>query len=93
MGQIRWAETFEEGQLVVKEWHKVTVHKFNMGDVEDPEIYAAQPIYDWQQTEAGKFIMKYGKEHKFSIFPDFDTYGYKCAIQCEIESKNYQNII
>jgi hypothetical protein len=25
-----------------------------MGDVEDPELYAAQPLYEWQQTEQGQ---------------------------------------
>ena len=29
-------------------------HQFNLGDVEDPDIYAAQPIWEWQQTEKGK---------------------------------------
>jgi hypothetical protein len=37
---------------------KVVVHQFTMGDVDDPEVYAAQPIYEWQQTEAGKWIME-----------------------------------
>ena len=29
-----------------------------MGDVEDPEIYCAEPIYQWQQTPAGKWCME-----------------------------------
>lgn len=87
MGTVRWTESFEEGHIVVNEWHKVIVHKFNMGDVEDPEIYAAEPILRWQQTEQGKFIMAHGKDHTFHIGPDFNTYGYQCAIQCEIEAK------
>ncbi len=37
---------------------KVVVHTFSVGDVDDPEIYAAQPIYEWQQTEAGKWVME-----------------------------------
>ena len=31
---------------------------FRIGDVDDPEIYAAQPIYEWQQTEAGRWVME-----------------------------------
>jgi hypothetical protein len=34
------------------------VHTIKMGDVEDPDLFVAQPIYEWQQTEAGKWIMK-----------------------------------
>jgi hypothetical protein len=29
-----------------------------MGDVEDPDLFVAHPIYEWQQTEKGKWIMK-----------------------------------
>ena len=36
----------------------VKVHEFNMGDVEDPDLYAAQPLYEWQQSEAGKWVME-----------------------------------
>ena len=35
-----------------------TVHKIPMGDVEDPDLFVASPIYDWQQTPAGKYVMK-----------------------------------
>lgn len=34
------------------------VHKIPMGDVEDPDLFVASPIYDWQQTDAGKYVMK-----------------------------------
>ena len=40
---------------------KVVVHKIRMGDVEDPDLYVAEPIYNWQQTDAGKF--KIGRAH------------------------------
>ena len=35
------------------------VHTIKMGVVEDPDIVVAQPIWDWQQTEEGKWIMKH----------------------------------
>jgi len=34
------------------------VHKIQMGDVEDPDLFVASPIYDWQQTGAGKYVME-----------------------------------
>ena len=34
------------------------VHTIKMGDVEDPDIFVAEPIWKWQQTEAGKWIME-----------------------------------
>ena len=42
----------------VHQIHKVIVHRFKMGDVEDPDLYAAQPLYEWQQSEMGQWIME-----------------------------------
>ncbi len=39
------------------EIHTVKVHEFRMGDVEDPDLYAAQPLYDWQTSEMGEWVM------------------------------------
>jgi hypothetical protein len=41
-----------------KEIHKVVVHRFKVGDVEDPDLYAAQPLHEWQNSPQGKFIME-----------------------------------
>ena len=49
----------------VVKFSDVVVHKFNMGDVEDPDLYAAQPLWDWQQTEAGQWIMEHAVETPF----------------------------
>ena len=37
----------------------VCVHTIKMGDVEDPDIYVAAPIWEWQQSDAGRFIMEH----------------------------------
>ena len=38
---------------------KLTLHTFTMGDVEDPYLYAAFPISDWQKTEHGAWAVSY----------------------------------
>ena len=38
--------------------HTVTVHQFRIGDVEDPDLYAAQPLWEWQESEMGKWVME-----------------------------------
>jgi hypothetical protein len=43
----------------------VKVHEFNMGDVEDPDLYAAQPLHDWQETEAGRWVLAHAVEKPF----------------------------
>lgn len=52
-----------------------------MGDVEDPELYAAQPIYEWQQSEHGKWVMEHALEKPyFRIMANVDTYGYRIQV-------------
>lgn len=60
---------------------KLVVHQFRLGDVEDPEIYAAGPIWDWQQTEAGQFVMQHAIEPPtYHQSLDLEFYGYRFAI-------------
>lgn len=42
----------------VEECRELVVHTFQLGDVEDPDLYAAQPLYEWQQSDFGKWVMK-----------------------------------
>jgi hypothetical protein len=52
-----------------------------MGDVEDPVLYAGLPIYEWQQTEAGKFVMENAVEPPWWVRTiDPATYGFEFAI-------------
>lgn len=55
-------------------------HKFTLSDVEDPEIYAANPILDWQKTEMGTWVMQHCTDTAYSITTNFDTYGYQVVI-------------
>ena len=64
----------------------IVVHKFRMGDVEDPVLYAAQPIYDWQQTEAGKFVMEHAVEPPWWVRTvDHMTYGFEFVIMARMK--------
>lgn len=57
------------------------LHSFTMGDVEDPYLFAAFPISEWQQTEHGKWIMaNVIGEPTFHVTPDPDTFGYRVII-------------
>ena len=72
----------------VKEIHKVVVHQFRMGDVEDPDFHAAQPIYDWQQTDQGKFIMEHAIDKpEWHRHLDHNHYGHEYTIVAELEMK------
>jgi hypothetical protein len=59
----------------------VKVHEFTTGDVEDPDLYAAQPLWEWQNTEAGKWVMEHSVESPFwHRMTDPNMYGYKYYI-------------
>lgn len=70
--------------------HKVIVHRFMMGDVEDPDLYAAQPLWDWQQSEMGKWVMERSVEtpmwHRQS---SPDQYHTEYAVQAWLRGADY----
>jgi hypothetical protein len=49
----------------VVKFSDVRVHEFNMGDVEDPDLYAAQPLHDWQESESGQWVLAHAVETPF----------------------------
>ena len=64
---------------------KVIFHSFTMGDVEDLDIYIAQPIWEWQQTDKGKWVMANATDLKYYTYADPSTFGHKITIRGEIE--------
>ncbi len=88
MDRIRFQVTENNGQKIVEEIHKIVVHTFSVSDVEDPDLYAAQPLYDWEHSEAGKFVMKNAiGQPTWHRTPDILTMGNKYAIIAELEKK------
>lgn len=64
----------------------VVVHHFPMGDVEDPDLYAADPLYKWQQSEAGTWVMAHAVEPPFWVRqPDLSSYGYRYYIVARLK--------
>jgi hypothetical protein len=66
------------------------VHTIQMNDVEDPDLFVADPIWKWQQTEEGKWIM----EHSIPTpiwrrYHDASNYGYSYSINAFLKSKDY----
>jgi hypothetical protein len=85
MGAVRWRR-LDNGKI--EEIHKVVVKKIYMSDVEDPDLYVADHIYQWQQTPRGKFIMDNAIEPpRWQRFPDHETFGFKYTIIAELEVK------
>jgi hypothetical protein len=88
MGTVRYSVKRVGDQVLVDEIHKVVVHTIVMGDVEDPDLFVAEPIYNWQQTEAGKFVMKHAVDQpSWHRYADPIAYGFKYTIVAELEKK------
>ena len=67
-----------------------TLYQFTMADVEDPELYVAQPLWEWQQTDYGQWCMAHCVQKPvFNIVPDFDTYGYRCVVHGQLKEQDY----
>jgi len=67
---------------------KIQVHEFRIGDSDDPEIYAAEPLYAWQKTEKGRWVMEVAKEpptYRFEIDPEW--MGYRATITADIDEQ------
>ena len=68
----------------------VCVHEIRMGDVEDPELYAAEPLLAWQNSEMGKWVMDHSVQvpmwHR-QLEPM--QYHYIFAIQAWLKGKDY----
>jgi len=67
----------------------VCVHEIRMGDVEDPDLWVADPIHKWQQTEAGKFVMENAVEQPYwTRSMDYATYGHLYRIMARLSEQN-----
>lgn len=72
----------------VEERRKVVLHEFRMSDCEDIEIYIAQPIYEWQQTELGKWCMENATDLQYHTQMDAMTMGYRIIITGILSGKH-----
>jgi hypothetical protein len=66
------------------------VHKITMGDVEDPDLYVAQPIWEWQQTEAGQWVMENAVDTPmWHRSVDHMSYGHVYSIHAKLKDIDY----
>ena len=74
---------------------KIKVHEFRMADVDDVEIFAAQPIWEWQQTDAGKWVMEHSEPAPvWTTGWDQSHYGRRITITADLreEDATYFNL-
>lgn len=87
------SKTLKKFQLIdgePQELHTVVVHRFKLRDVDDPDIYAAGPIFDWERSEEGKWVTQHAVEtprwHRHDNPMSFST---NYAITAVLKEKDY----
>ena len=76
------------GDRAVK-FRDVCVHEIRMGDVEDPDLCVANPIWDWQNSDAGKFIMEHAVEKPYwTRQADMSSYGHLYRIMARLSEQH-----
>lgn len=64
------------------------VKEIRISDAEDPDLVVAQPMYEWQQTEAGKWVMENSApKPSWHRIISYDTYGYLYQIKAYFTPK------
>lgn len=78
---------FLRDEMVI-ETKKITVHTFTMGDVDDPDLYAAEPLWNWQQSEEGKWVMENAIDiPEWHRRADMISWGHQYAVVAVFELK------
>lgn len=65
---------------------KIIVHQFRQSDSEDPDLLIAEPLYNWERSEKGQFVMKNAKTTPtWHRHLDQTSYGWQITIVAELE--------
>jgi hypothetical protein len=81
---------FMEIDNKVEQIYDVIVHRFQMGDVEDPDLYAAHPLIEWQKSEMGEWIMEHAMESPmWHRHVDHSSYGHSYAITAKLRGRDH----
>lgn len=59
-----------------------------MGDVEDPEIYAAIPLGEFMSTEKGQWIKQNCPDPQYIIRTDPNTFGIRIIVYGKVDDRS-----
>lgn len=78
MGQLKQIWQCDDKEIILTRY---LVHKFKIGDVDEPDLYAAQEVDRWINSDLGQWIKKQSvKPLHFTSNFDHPYYGYQYAI-------------
>jgi len=84
-----WRNRYFVRNNMVIEKKTIVVHTITMGDVEDPDLMVAEPIWQWQQTPHGKWVMENAIPESpiWNRMADPVMWGHKYIISATFEGK------
>ena len=67
----------------------VCVYAFRVSDVDEPDILAGEPLWQWQNSEQGQWIMQQAVEKPYWVrVIDHNTYGFQYRIMARLSEHN-----
>ena len=67
----------------------VCVYEFGLGDVDDPDLYAGEPLWNWQKSEAGQWIMSHAVEEPYWIrHMDHMSFRYRYKVMARLSDQD-----
>lgn len=67
----------------------IKIHEFLVSDVDDPVVYAAEPLLQWEKSESGKFVMNNAVEKpEWRQWLDPLSYGTRFCIIAKLTEKD-----
>ena len=68
---------------------KIIVHEATMVDNDDSAIYASVPIYEWEQSDSGKWVMANALTTPiWKTVPDINTASIKVQIIADLKEQD-----
>lgn len=69
----------------VEQVETITVHSFQLTDLDDPDLHAAEPLINWEKSEQGQWVMKNACDTPtWYRHSDPSIYGYRYIIRAKL---------
>ena len=69
---------------------KNVVYSFNLGDVDDVSIHAALPIYKWEHSASGQWVMLNSNIIPiWNVCPDYNGYGFRVYVIADLTDEHW----
>ena len=67
----------------------VCVYEIRIGDVEDPDLLVADPIWRWQLSDAGEFVMQHAVSKPYwAQHMDYNNYGHVYRVVARLSEQD-----